>query len=245
MDSLGWGILLAGRILPTLLLVPALGGQRLPLPVKLVLAALLAWALLPVARVAAPLPDGPRWVLLLAKELAAGTVLAFAASCLLEAFRMAGEWIDLARGAGQATINLGAEEQPASSLGALYLLLACTVFFEIGGPGLFVQALQESLARFPLATWPAEPIGSRWLESTMAVLGGAFRYGLGLALPALTTLLLVDLLLGFMNRVAAQLPVFFLGLPLKALVGIGLGMLTLGWVREGLGGLLSALGGPG
>ena len=44
---------------------------------------------------------------------------------------------------------------------------------------------------------------------------------LGLAAPALVALLLADLLLGMIGRAAPQIPLYFVGMPLKALLGVG------------------------
>ena len=47
-----------------------------------------------------------------------------------------------------------------------------------------------------------------------------FTIGLQLAAPALIALLLTDLFFGIINRVAPQVNVFFLSMPVKMLVGI-------------------------
>ncbi len=48
-----------------------------------------------------------------------------------------------------------------------------------------------------------------------------------LASPALFAILMTDVFLGIANRLAPQVQITFLGLPLKSL--LGLGVLTLGW----------------
>ena len=63
------------------------------------------------------------------------------------------------------------------------------------------------------------------LESTLA-----------LAAPAIVALLLADLVLGAIARMAPQIPVYFVGMPLKALAGVGI-------VLVGLGGIDGALSG--
>ena len=50
----------------------------------------------------------------------------------------------------------------------------------------------------------------------------------------MVALLLADLVLGAVARMAPQIPVYFVGMPLKALAGVGI-------VLVGLGGLQTAL----
>jgi flagellar biosynthetic protein FliR len=64
---------------------------------------------------------------------------------------------------------------------------------------------------------------ARLLEATLA-----------LAAPAVVALLLADLVLGAVARMAPQIPVYFVGMPLKALAGVGI-------VLVGIGGLQTAL----
>src|SRR5438128_2340391 len=60
--------------------------------------------------------------------------------------------------------------------------------------------------------------------------------GLALAAPVVVAIWLTDLALGLVARAAPQVPVYFLGLPLKGLLAIGIILL-------GLGALASALAG--
>jgi flagellar biosynthetic protein FliR len=66
--------------------------------------------------------------------------------------------------------------------------------------------------------------------------------GVQMSLPLLGTLLLSDVTLGLLARVAPQMHVFFLGIPLK--VGIGLLALTvaLSFILPGLSDLLRSIG---
>ena len=61
----------------------------------------------------------------------------------------------------------------------------------------------------------------------MVVTAQAIRMGVSIAFPAAVALLVADMLLGFMNRTAPQIQVFFLGMPLRAVVGILAVILTL------------------
>jgi flagellar biosynthesis protein FliR len=50
---------------------------------------------------------------------------------------------------------------------------------------------------------------------------------IGLCAPAVVALLLADILLGMVGRAVPQIPVYFVGMPLKALLGVGAVLLGL------------------
>jgi len=57
---------------------------------------------------------------------------------------------------------------------------------------------------------------------------------IGLCAPVVVALLLTDILLGIVGRAVPQIPIYFVGMPLKALLGVGAVLL-------GLAGLDTAL----
>lgn len=227
MDALLVGILLSGRILPVVFLVPAFGGKRLPVPAKLGLVACVVIAVYPQAVFPGTLPGGFFFYGLLLKELAVGTVLALAACCLFEGMRMGGQLIDNLRGSAGAHTYLPQSDERTSPVGDLHLLLCILVFFAAGGPALFLRALQESLVSLPVCNFPEVTQCAQAADLALAVTAQAIRMGVSIAFPAAVALLVVDMLLGFMNRTAPQIQVFFLGMPLRAVVGILAVILTL------------------
>ncbi|HUU04215.1 MAG TPA: flagellar biosynthetic protein FliR [Myxococcota bacterium] len=227
MEALWWGILLAGRILPVVIMVPAFGGRRLPVPASLALTAVVAMAVFPLAQTAAAAPGGLRFGGLLLKELAVGTVLALSADCMFEGLRMGGRLIDDLRGASQASALVPQTGKRTSPLGDIYLLLAVLIFFTAGGPGLFLKALLASLTELPLDVFPAAESLGQIGGLALALSAQAIRVGVSIAAPAAAGLLVADCCLGFINRTAPQIQVFFLGMPLKALIGLAVAGLAL------------------
>jgi len=227
MDALSFSILLAGRILPVVFLVPAFGGRRLPVPAKLGLVACVVIAVYPQAESAGQVPSGLVYFGLLMKELAVGTVLALAGSCLFEGMKMGGQLIDNLRGSAGAHTFVPQSDERTSPVGDLHLLLCILVFFAAGGPALFLKALQQSLVSLPICSFPKVTECVQAADLALAVTAQAIRMGVSIAFPAMVALLTADMLLGFMNRTAPQIQVFFLGMPLRAAVGILAVILTL------------------
>jgi flagellar biosynthetic protein FliR len=61
-----------------------------------------------------------------------------------------------------------------------------------------------------------------------------------LAAPVIVALWLTDLALGLVARAAPQVPVYFVGLPLKGLLAIGLVLVSLGVLASALAGDFAA-----
>jgi flagellar biosynthetic protein FliR len=59
---------------------------------------------------------------------------------------------------------------------------------------------------------------------------------LGLAAPALVALLLADLVLGAIGRTAPQIPLYFVGMPLKALLGVAMVLISVAALNTALTG---------
>lgn len=234
MDGLLWGFVLSGRIAPVVMLVPAFGGRRLPIPVRVALVAAVVLAIHPVACPRGPAPAGLALAGLVLKEVCVGAVLALAASCLFEALRIGGRLVDNLRGASMAHALLPQTNESASPMADLYLLLAVLVFFAAGGPALFLRALLDSLERVPLQALPGVPTSRQAAGLVLALTAGALRTAVAIALPAGLAVLLADAALGFVNRTAPQVQVFFLGMPLRAMLGLAVAALTLDGVVERL-----------
>jgi flagellar biosynthetic protein FliR len=126
-------------------------------------------------------------------------------------------------------------EERSSPLGDIFTLLVAVIFLELGGLPLVLRP------------WPAATRRCRWTSPPCRQPGRGGQPGdhhqrqlleatLALAAPALVALLLADLVLGAVARMAPQIPVYFVGMPLKALAGVGI-------VLVGIGGLQSALHG--
>jgi flagellar biosynthetic protein FliR len=98
----------------------------------------------------------------------------------------------------------------------------------IGAHRVFISALLRSFEIIPATRFPRLAAGWTPLASSMTELtGGVLAIGVQLAAPAMVALLLTDLFFGLINRVAPQINVFFLGLPVKMMMGVLVILLSL------------------
>ena len=132
-----WGLAFA-RVLPILVIVPAFGLRALSVPVRASAALLLSALIVPAVRPAQA--HAIPWPPLLLLELARGTLVAVAAAVPLWSATMAGGIVDSLRGS-QEQLDVPTVEGRPSPLGALFSLLAATIFLSTGGPAHVVGVL--------------------------------------------------------------------------------------------------------
>ena len=216
----------AARTLPVAWLVPAFGGPQVPAPVRVGLG--LGLAVLCLPRLAGQVPEaGPAlWVLLLAREAAVGLTLGFVASLIFRAAEGAGRLVDIVRGANLAEVISPVSGGGTSPLGELTALLAIVIFLELGGLGHLAVALGRSYDAVPVAASATPAQLGRVVALVLGASAQMLEAALGLAAPALVALLLADLVLGMIGRAAPQLPLYFVGMPGKALLGVGVALVT-------------------
>jgi flagellar biosynthetic protein FliR len=235
------GTLGAARLAPVIWLVAPVGGPRLPAPARVGFAVLLAAVASPLLLAggdAAALAQASalRLALAMAREVAVGLCLGLVASAVFRAAELAGRLADTLRGANIAEVLVPTAEERSSPFGALYLLVATMVFFRIGGVPRLVEGLLGSYQVLPvgggLGAGPARHAAQLVALASARLIAS----GVALAAPVVVAVWLTDLGLGLVARAAPQVPVYFLGLPLKGLLSVGIILL-------GLGALVAALAG--
>jgi type III secretion protein SpaR/YscT/HrcT len=210
----------AARTVPLVWLIPAFGGPSLPARVRLALGFALASLCLPLLEGRVPSGGPVLWVVLALRESGVGLVMGFVAACMFRAVEAAGRLTDVLRGANLAEVIAPEQGSHGSPLGDLLLLLAVVVFLELGGAGYLATALARSYEAVPFgAPGPASLHAAVLL--VIAASAKLIEAALALAAPAVVALLLADLALGGLGRAVPQVPLYFVGMPAKALLGVG------------------------
>jgi flagellar biosynthetic protein FliR len=235
----------AARTIPVTWLVSPLGGAHVPAPARVAFGLLLASFAEPalsaaVARAGLEHAGAGLVGLVLARELLVGLGLGLVVSFAFRAAEGAGRLVDVLRGASMAEVLVPTSEERSSPVGALYLLLATLVFLELGGVPRLASAL--------VGSYEAVPLAGALTASTLRGAAGVvivasarlLEAALAFAAPVLVALWLTDVALGMMARVAPQVPVYFVGLPAKGLLGLGVVLLGLGALERGLAAALPA-----
>jgi type III secretion protein T len=213
---------LSARIGTALMMFPMFAGDTLPAGVRASVIAGLSICLLPM--VGAPhmmelaRTDAQTLALLLAKEVALGFGLGFVGSAGFWALYAAGSVIENQAGLSMATTIDPLAGREDSLIGGFLVQVLSVVFVASGGLLVLLGVLYESFRVWPVldATPRIEP--SLWLGAARQVIGAVMELALRVAAPFVLLMLMVEMGLGLLGRYAPQLNVFFLALPLKALV---------------------------
>src|ERR1700679_1482324 len=95
-----------------------------------------------------------------------------------------------------------------SVVGDLYFFLALLIFLSIGGHMALVKGVFDSFSTLPLLTVSAtKPL----LDTVTSVFQGAMVLAMQLAAPMLVTMMVVDLVLGFVGKSVPQLNIMTAG----------------------------------
>ena len=215
------------RFVSFIVVVPFFGGQVVPKQVKVAVATALVIIAYPsllaeLPPAGTPLDFGPvGFIWLLGKEVFVGFTLGFVASLVFEAVQVAGRVADLQRGSSMGELFAPQLQERVSELGQFQLQLAIVIFLTTGAHRFFISALVRSFLFIPALRFPhIEPGFSPAAEFMTMITGSVLSIGVQLAVPVVVTLLLTDLFFGLINRVAPQINVFFLSMPVKMWIGI-------------------------
>ena len=129
----------------------------------------------------------------------------------------------------------------ASPLGVLLLQLYLVLFLMHGGANAVLETFYASYDVWPLAaTWPTLDPGfpAHWLKLFDAMM----RLSVMLAAPAMIAMLLAEIGLAIVSMFAPQLPVFFLAMPVKAVIALFVLTLYLAALMGYLGDHASVMG---
>ena len=198
--------------------VPVLGGNSVPIRVRVGLVFLLTIIILP-GNIASPEDPGLSLlplVVALARELLIGFIAGFAAAMVFAAMQVAGTVMGLGSGFASGQILNPAIENTGSALNNFFVIVTMLYFLVIDAHHLFILGIQYTFDVAPLFG----PMPAMSVNTVIRMMGDIFTTGVQLGLPVMAPVLLTDITLSLLARVAPQIQVFFLGIPLK--VGVGL-----------------------
>jgi flagellar biosynthetic protein FliR len=187
--------------------------QRIRLGVGLVITLAIVPVLPPMPAVAAG-----SWVgfAILAQQIIIGVLLGFTLRIAFAAIDVAGDLIGMQMSLSFAVFydpqNAGQTPVISEFLG----LLAMLIFLALNGHLLTLSVLVESFKLLPIT---AMPFGAGSFASMLAWSSVLFSAGLLLALPLITALLIANLAMGVLARVAPQLNIFAVGFPVTLTAG--------------------------
>ncbi len=215
------------RILPIVTLAPFLGAKNLPGMVRMMFSVALCAIFLPqnLLNIHGNIPYNNIFIGYLLKEVVIGAVLGFISAAPFYIAQATGTLLDHSRGSSALQVTDPTTQTQTSPIGILYNYVLIAIFFALNGPFLFFDALARSYQLIPvdgLISVSFFNVHLPFWKQMFGLLQHIMNLAIQLSAPALIGMLLTDLFLGIANRMAPQVQVVFLGIPLKSWVGIAL-----------------------
>ncbi|HEX4020062.1 MAG TPA: flagellar biosynthetic protein FliR [Acidobacteriaceae bacterium] len=221
-------VLVLIRISALMVFAPIFSSGSIPKQVKIAFAIALTVLLVPVAAT-----QGSQPVALglapVAGELGVGFIFGFSLSLLNEMITFAGEILGLQF--SFSLVNVLDPNSPVETpvLGQLLSLIGLLVLFAAGLDRTILAALMRSFVIVPVGQ---AFVAGRTGIVLITMTGGVFLAAVQLAAPVLAATLMVELTVALIGRLSPQLPVLFVGIPVKTLVGYAVLIGSLGvWPR--------------
>jgi flagellar biosynthetic protein FliR len=195
---------------------PPFGALYTPVPVKIGLSVVLGLVLAPSIHVPGSVGAAPLAVIL-AREAAIGLALALSVRVLMAGAELAGQLAGFQLGFSYAAAVDPQTGARNSIVAALYSSLALLTFLGIDGHHALLKALAESYRELP--------VGLGGVDAAMAtqianLLGLLFVFGTQVAAPVVIVLLVAEVAVGLVSRVAPALNMMVLGFPIRLIAGL-------------------------
>ena len=220
------------RILALVTTAPPFNNPGLNTQARLILGLAIAFALAPALppSVAIDPASGPG-LLLLALQVLIGLTMGFAMRLVFSAIDLAGTMISNQMGLGFATAYDPQSAAQTAVISEFLGMLALLVFLAINGHLMVIATLGESFALLPIS---ADVIAdASWLNIANA--GGViFSSGVLLSLPVVVALLIANIALGVLGRVAPQLNLMAIGFPITIVLGFSALIVSLSYLASPL-----------
>lgn len=196
---------------------PIFGAKLVPLRVRSLFAFVVALVILPGLP---PMPDldplSLGAMIVIAQELVVGLAFGFLMQLFVNIFSVAGQMIALQMGLGMASMNDPANGVSVAIVGQIYLIFGTLLFLALNGHVVALEVMLTSFSVIPVGV--GLPVENFY--SIAGLLAWVFGSALIMSLPAITALLLCNLVFGVMTRAAPQLNIFALGFPMTMLFGL-------------------------
>lgn len=207
------------RVSALFVTAPVFGSREIPTQVKAGLAAILSLVLLPPVR-ATLQPGAPATVFGMAAVLLGqaliGLLIGLVVSLIFVAVRVAGDLIDYQMGFTQAATFNPQFNETVSPIASFQYRYAIVLYLIGNGHHLLLAALGRSFSRLPVSQISLGGLSGAFTDLTFQMLVA----GLQIAAPAAAVLLVTDIAFAFLNRAMPQMQVFYVGMPVKILVGL-------------------------
>lgn len=206
------------RVTGFLLVVPILSSSYIPTTIKIVIAFTISLFIFPLVEVPTKLdPLSFYGLFTIAQQIFIGIILGTILQFVFNSIIIAGENIALTMGLGFAQLSDPVNGVNIPVISQALTIFASLYFLALDGHIALIHLLVDSFTVLPITS-------AMSMDTIVALLDWSSRMFIGavmISIPAVTALLIINVAMGLMTRVAPQMNIFSVGLP----VTLGLGFI--------------------
>lgn len=213
------------RIGAMMTIAPVFGAQSVPVRIRVVLALAITMVTMPM------LPAVPQVelfsadsLLIIVQQILIGMMMGLAVQVVFNAVITGAQVIAMQMALGFSLMVDPQNGTQVPVLSQLYVLLVTLVYLAVDGHLILIDILVQSFVTMPIAVDGLVP---RDLLQVAHWGAQIFTGAVVIALPAIASLLVVNLAFGVMTRAAPQLNIFAVGFPITMMLGFGVILATL------------------
>ncbi len=154
---------------------------------------------------------------LIFKEIMIGVILGFVVNLLFMSVVIMGELLGYQIGFTMATMVDPMSNMNNNILTIFSFVFATTLFLVLNGHYYFLWGMKESFVFLPPGL---SMIKFSLLKYIVSLVKHIFVVAIKIGAPAIATVLLVDITLGFIGKVSPKVQIIFVGFPLKIVLGL-------------------------
>ena len=213
------------RVSAVVMTAPIFGAKTVPARVKLMVSLAITAVIVPLLP-AMPLVDvfSLQGLYITANQILIGVAIGFTTQLVFSAIIMAGQIIAMQMGLGFSLMVDPQNGQQAPVLSQFYVIMVMLVYLSLNGHLVLVEIIKDGFETLPIAVTGLSTDSIWGIVSWGSYI---FSGALGIAIPAIASLLVVNLSFGIMTRAAPQLNIFAIGFPVTMMLGFVLVLLTI------------------
>jgi flagellar biosynthesis protein FliR len=212
-----WGLLFV-RMSALLHMLPGVGTDQVPIPLRFGLSFAFCFVLTTMGGMTSPLPANlAEAVMMIASEFMLGYLFGVIPSMVLSGIAVAGQITDSSIGLASANVIDPSLGQSVTILARLQSLLGSVIFLAINGHHVVIREVLFPVGQTGLSLLSTGAVAAEIMLDRFA---GAFELALVVSAPIMATVLLTQFILGLLTKFVPQLNVFIVSMPLSLLVGL-------------------------
>jgi len=223
-DSVITFLLLFIRLSSLITFLPIFSAMSIPVAIKGVLAAYLAFLFFPITSKVAFDPNSDALIIAIISEATLGFLAGMLVSLVIAAFNVAGEVIGMVMGLSMASSFDPQNQQSSQIIAAFLNMFILTLILVVNAHHILIEYMAYSIQKLPLGGFV---FTNEMVRYTVEAVKHMFIFGFTLAFPFMALSLLSDIMFGMIMRSLPSFNLMIVGMPIKIVIGLGIIIATL------------------